>query len=270
MSRQPSELTKRVLSALVMAAAALATLWIGGLVFAAFWAAAAAWIWVEWLAMTTAPARRVRMLAGIAGILAVAAALLFAPGWTVIAGAAAILAQLVLPGPRAERGWGVLGLIYAGVVVVAVIIVRNDPALGMAGIAWMFAVVWTSDIAAFFTGRALGGPKLMPSVSPKKTWSGFIGGLIAATIAGIAVGWAAARYGQQPMPLAALAILSAAASIAGQAGDLAESALKRRAGVKDSGSTIPGHGGIMDRLDAFCAVAFIVLAALALRHGLAG
>jgi phosphatidate cytidylyltransferase len=130
---------------------------------------------------------------------------------------------------------------------------------------WMFAVVWTSDVAAYFTGRGLGGPKLWPAVSPKKTWSGFFGGLVGGTLAGLMVVSAATGLGWLPVaPLWAVALASALASVASQAGDLGESALKRRFGVKDSGQLIPGHGGAMDRLDGFWAVA--VLAAL----GLAG
>ncbi len=269
MSGQASELTKRVLSALVMAAAAIATLWIGGVVFAAFWAAASAWIFWEWLALTSERPRGPRLPAGIVALAVFAICLVFAPRWALPAAAAGLVVQAALPGSTRERTWSIAGLVYAGAVVGAVVLVRQDPTLGIAGIAWMFAVVWSSDIAAYFTGRSLGGPKLMPSVSPKKTWSGFIGGTLAATVAGVGVGIVAARHGIAPLPLAGLAVLSALASVAGQGGDLAESAMKRRAGVKDSGALIPGHGGIMDRLDAFCAVAALVIVALAIRAALA-
>ena len=140
---------------------------------------------------------------------------------------------------------------------------RGHPDLGIVAVLWMFAVVWTTDIAAYFTGRRLGGPKLWPSVSPKKTWSGFGGGLLAGTLAGIAVPAAAQRWGwTPPLGLWAIAILSALASVLSQLGDLGESALKRRFGVKDSGRLIPGHGGVMDRLDGFWAVALLTGAGL--------
>jgi phosphatidate cytidylyltransferase len=133
----------------------------------------------------------------------------------------------------------------------------------------MFAVVWSTDIIAYFTGRALGGPKLMPRVSPKKTWSGALGGLAAGTAAGVALVLFARDNGWSTLaaaPLPAVAVASALASILSQAGDLAESALKRRCGVKDSGRSIPGHGGVMDRLDGFFAVALLVGLALIVRR----
>jgi phosphatidate cytidylyltransferase len=142
--------------------------------------------------------------------------------------------------------------------------VRDHPALGIVGVLWLFAVVWTTDIVAYFTGRRFGGPKLWPQVSPKKTWSGFAGGLVAGTLAGLAVPVVARRWGwNPPLGLPALAMLSALASVVGQLGDLGESALKRHFGVKDSGRLIPGHGGVMDRLDAFWAVALLVGAIMA-------
>jgi phosphatidate cytidylyltransferase len=133
----------------------------------------------------------------------------------------------------------------------------------------MFAVVWTTDIVAYFTGRRFGGPKLWPRVSPKKTWSGFAGGLMAGTAAGVVVSLIAARWGwTQPIATPLIALLSMVASIVGQAGDLAESALKRYFDVKDSGRLIPGHGGVMDRLDAFWAVAGLTgLVLVAVRLG---
>jgi phosphatidate cytidylyltransferase len=117
----------------------------------------------------------------------------------------------------------------------------------------LFAVVWVTDIAAYFAGRMIGGPKLWPRVSPKKTWSGAVVGTIAAVAAGLAV--VAVVAGAQPWP--ALAAVCLVLSIASQAGDLAESALKRRFGAKDAGKLILGHGGLMDRLDGFIAAAVV-------------
>ena len=115
----------------------------------------------------------------------------------------------------------------------------------MAAIAFVFATVWATDIGAYFAGRAIGGPKLWPAVSPKKTWAGAIGGLAAALVAAIAT----ARVIDVPV-VPALLVAATAISVAGQFGDLFESYIKRRFGVKDSGSIIPGHGGLMDRVDA--------------------
>ncbi len=127
----------------------------------------------------------------------------------------------------------------------------------------MFAVVWTTDVGAFFAGRSLGGPKLWSAVSPKKTWSGFVGGLLGAVAIGTAVAALGPVFGAEPpFGLAAVAVVSAAASLVSQVGDLLESALKRQFSVKDSGHLIPGHGGVMDRLDGFVAVALLVAIAL--------
>jgi phosphatidate cytidylyltransferase len=127
--------------------------------------------------------------------------------------------------------------------------------VGLAVILWLFAVVWGTDTCAYFTGRALGGPKLWPRVSPKKTWSGAIGGLIGGAVLGLIVLWLAGIAVKWPHLL-----LSLAFSVATQGGDLFESSLKRRYDVKDAGSIIPGHGGVMDRLDGFIFAA--VLAAI--------
>jgi phosphatidate cytidylyltransferase len=147
-------------------------------------------------------------------------------------------------------------------------VVRDDPRLAVVGVLWMFATVWVTDVAAYFVGRAVGGPKLWPRVSPKKTWSGFLGGVAAGTAAGVAVAAVGARYGTQvPAPLWLVGLISALAASVGQLGDLAESALKRTYEVKDSGRLIPGHGGLMGRLDAFwavCALVGVVLGALRL------
>ncbi|MFC3267025.1 phosphatidate cytidylyltransferase, partial [Camelimonas abortus] len=140
--------------------------------------------------------------------------------------------------------------------------VRADPALGLPALLWMFAVVWATDIGAYFAGKTFGGPKLWPAVSPGKTWSGFFGGALCGCLAGVLVlavwaGWSGAGW---------IALASLVASVAGQGGDLAESALKRRAGVKDSARIIPGHGGVLDRLDAFWAVCLLAALARAALH----
>ncbi|HVV80164.1 MAG TPA: phosphatidate cytidylyltransferase [Pseudolabrys sp.] len=153
-----------------------------------------------------------------------------------------------LVGGLARPGWAFLGLVYAGLLLIAPVLLRHDQSYGMAAIFILFAIVWTTDIAGYFAGRAIGGPKLAPLVSPKKTWSGAIAGLIGSMIV-VAAG---AQYigGTRIVPLVALAVVL---SISSQAGDLAESALKRRFDVKDASQIIPGHGGVMDRLDGFWA-----------------
>jgi phosphatidate cytidylyltransferase len=193
---------------------------------------------------------------------------LFAALW--ILAALAIFVEWIMM-TRYEPGWVAAGLAYAAVIAIVPPLVREDPRLGIAAILWMFAVVWFTDIAAYFTGRALGGPKLCPAVSPKKTWSGFLGGLAAAIVAGAAVAMIASRFGwQPPVSLPVVVLVSGVASVLSQIGDLGESALKRRFGAKDSGRLIPGHGGVMDRLDGFWAVAALMGVALAGAHGVRG
>jgi phosphatidate cytidylyltransferase len=150
--------------------------------------------------------------------------------------------------------WAAIGVTYAAAIGAALIILRDDPALGLKALFFVFAVVWGTDTAAYFVGRRLGGPKLWPAVSPKKTWSGAIGGAIVGVALSMLVAWIMGV----PVTLS-LAIVAAGLSIISQCGDLFESAVKRRFGVKDSGALIPGHGGIMDRIDA---LAFAVVAAV--------
>jgi phosphatidate cytidylyltransferase len=158
-------------------------------------------------------------------------------------------------GGAARPGWIIVGAAYAVLLLIAPVLLRHDQSYGMAALLILFAIVWTTDIAGYFAGRAIGGPKLAPALSPKKTWSGAIASLIGAAIV-IAV---SAPYitGTQIVPLVVLAVVL---SIASQAGDLAESALKRRFNVKDASQIIPGHGGVMDRLDGFWAA--VVCAAI--------
>jgi phosphatidate cytidylyltransferase len=139
------------------------------------------------------------------------------------------------------------GLLYAGLPVLALLVLRGEPN-GLLLTFWAMALVWACDSGAYFAGRAIGGPKLAPAISPSKTWSGFAGGMIAA----IAFGLALHALFALPMTLALLTPLLGVLSVLG---DLYESHLKRRAGVKDSGKLLPGHGGILDRLDGLVPVA---------------
>ena len=143
---------------------------------------------------------------------------------------------------------GAAGLAYAACVVLPVVVLRSLPGHGLALTLWLYALVWTTDIGAFFIGRALGGPKLWSRISPKKTWSGFVGGTLAGVCVAMLINDAASVV---PLSQAGVLALSLVASLGVQAGDLFESALKRSYGVKDSSRLIPGHGGFMDRLDGF-------------------
>jgi phosphatidate cytidylyltransferase len=162
--------------------------------------------------------------------------------------AGAIAAGVVAPAGR--RLWTAAGAAYAGAMLAAPAILRSDPKHGLIAIIFLFAVVWLTDIAAYFAGRLIGGPKLWPGVSPKKTWSGAIGGMAAGVAAGLAV---AAVWRLEN--LVAIGAVGVCLSVVAQAGDFCESALKRRFGAKDASHLIPVHGGLMDRLDGFWAAA---------------
>jgi phosphatidate cytidylyltransferase len=256
-----TELGARVVSAAVLAALVLFATYRGGLLFALVWLIAGLAVLGEWMAMARVEPRWTLQSVLSVGLVALTAAYL-APISLATGIALFILGSalaLFLGTTGRDRLWAAAAFACAMVLVVVPPAVRDHPDLGLVGVLWMFAVVWTTDIAAYFTGRRLGGPKLWPRVSPKKTWSGFGGGLLAGTLAGIAVPAAAQRWGWTlPMPLWSVAILSALASLVSQAGDLGESALKRCFQAKDSGRLIPGHGGVMDRLDGFWAVALLV------------
>ena len=145
-------------------------------------------------------------------------------------------------------GWAVAGFVYALLPALALLWLRDREPQGLELIFWVFIVTWTTDIGAYFAGRAIGGPKLAPSISPNKTWAGLAGGMVSAGLAG----WAWTHYVMLP---ASLIWLAPAFAVAAQGGDLFESWLKRRAGAKDSGTMLPGHGGILDRLDGLVVVA---------------
>lgn len=264
-----SELTLRIASAAVLSAVALLATYRGGWLFALLWLCAGVAVLVEWIAMVRAEPRAALQLilsAALVAFGAVAFALWSLPILTAIA-LGIVAACFGIARTARDALWSVEGFAYAAIVVVVPIVVREDPRLGLPAVLWMFAVVWTTDIAAYFVGRALGGPRLWPAVSPKKTWSGFGGGLAAGTGAGVGVAVLAARFGAPlPMGLTSLVFVTAMASILSQLGDLGESALKRRFDVKDSSHLIPGHGGVMDRLDGFWAVAAFVGAILAGAH----
>jgi phosphatidate cytidylyltransferase len=244
-----------------MVAAALLTAYLGGWPFALFWLAAGIAIVVEWTDMTAIePGRLAQVILGLGLAALTFLFLLDAKVWLSLAIGLASLAvgAFVVSGAR-NRLWAVSSFLYAVPIVLIPPLVRGHPDLGILGLLWMFAVVWATDIAAYFTGRTFGGPKLCPPISPKKTWSGFIGGVVAATLCGLLVAWIGQRYDATlPLTFSGIAALSIVASIASQIGDLGESALKRHCHVKDSSHLIPGHGGVMDRLDGFWAVCLIV------------
>jgi phosphatidate cytidylyltransferase len=245
-------LAMRVAAAVVLAPLAIAVAYAGGWLWTALVTLTAIGLYFEWLMVVGA--RTPRLVTGGAAVLAIAGLLLAAGRidasiLVLLVG----LAGVMVVSPE-RRLWTATGFGYAAAAEVASVLVRHDQAHGFVALMLILLVVWATDIGGYFAGRGIGGPKLWPRVSPKKTWAGAIGGFVASLA--VAAGFAVIGLGKTgPMLL-----LGAVLSIASQLGDLFESAVKRRFGVKDSSHIIPGHGGLLDRLDGF--VAAIVLAAI--------
>ena len=256
-------LLMRVLAAAVLVPLALVCAYVGGWLWTTLVTLAVIGLDVEWL-MVVGAARETRVVVTGVAALALSGVCL----WLGRIDAALLVAALGLIGiallaPQ-RRGWTVAGFLYAGIAQFAAVLVRADPEMGFVALIFVLLIVWATDIGGYFAGRGIGGPKLWPRVSPNKTWAGAIGGFAGSLI--VAGGFAASGVGKA-VPLVALAgVLSAAERL----GDLFESAVKRRFGVKDSSHLIPGHGGLLDRLDGL--VAAIVLAMIfgLLRHGVDG
>jgi phosphatidate cytidylyltransferase len=244
-----ADLGPRVASAIVLAAVALLDVWAGGVWIVALAAAAAALMLWELHRMVVRPGEGTGMVMTPAlGVLAAAGActVIATALWGLGAGLAVMLAGALATAVAAGagvRGWLVAGLVYIGLAMAYLTILRDSALHGFPMVLWLVLVVIAADVGAYFAGRLIGGPKLWPAVSPGKTWSGAIGGLVAALVVGLVFGmihgWALLR----------LSGLSLAVAVASQLGDLLESAVKRRFGVKDASRLIPGHGGLLDRLD---------------------
>jgi phosphatidate cytidylyltransferase len=215
----------RVISSAVLAPLAIGVTWLGGVTFVIFWTVAASIVLWEW----------------------------------------SMLARKRAHTMPAYAGWMLAGLVYAGLLLLAPIGLRGDAQFGPTAILFLFAVVWATDIVAYFVGRAVGGPKLWPAVSPNKTWSGALGGVLGGVTAALIVVKLAGLAVASMLVLVAVGL-----SVASQAGDLLESALKRQFGAKDASDLIPGHGGLMDRLDGFLTAVLAAVMVGLLRGGLDG
>ena len=252
-----SDLPARFAMGVLMIGVAIAVTMLGGWPFRVLAAAAAAVMLIEWGDMHKVPQLWSYVGAGLLGLLLLAGveylypaaeALLefegadLAPNWQAFAAALGGALLLALLSRRAVLG---AGLAYVGIPAFALVSLSW---VWEALVFWVFVVTWATDIFAYFAGRAIGGPKLAPRISPNKTWAGLVGGMAGAA----ACGWLLATWFQmEPFFLWA----GAAMGLIAQAGDLFESWVKRRAGVKDSGTLLPGHGGVLDRLDGLLAVA---------------
>ena len=254
-------LVMRVLAALVLAPLAIAIAYAGGWLWAALVALASIGLYVEWL-MIVGLARETRVSASGVAALAIGGICLIAGRIDAALIVLAIgLVAVALVSPE-RRNWTATGFLYAAAAEIAAVLVRLDSAEGFVALVFVLLVVWVTDIGGYFAGRGIGGPKLWPRVSPKKTWAGAVGGFVASLV--IAVGFVPLDPNKMDPQLAIkmgpLLLVAAFLSIVSQLGDLFESAVKRRFGVKDSSQIIPGHGGLLDRLDGL--VAAIVVAAI--------
>ncbi len=253
--RSWTDLGPRVASAIVLLLLAVGGLYIGSYVLGALVGAVFAGCYREWERMVT-----LKPLATpgavLIGLLALTGLVFPAFGPLVSLGLVAVAAIVaaVTSGSEGVRTWRVGGVVFYGIVIVMLLMIRGEAAWAQPGVfdAGLWAclmlgcVIWSTDTGAYFTGRQVGGEKLAPDISPGKTWSGAIGGFAFGTLVGLVL-WLLV-VPQSPWWIGL--VLAAALSIIGQVGDLAESAIKRRFRIKDSGDIIPGHGGLMDRLDS--------------------
>jgi phosphatidate cytidylyltransferase len=264
-------LALRIASAAVLGPAVLVLTFVGGWPFVALCFLGALGILYEWTLLAAHnPEPRILVPGTVGLIVAALLAGLAMPNVALLAIAiGAVVAALLSAmagrdGGSRLAGWAGGGVVYAGAALLGPALLRRDPNWGLSALLLLFATVWATDILAFACGRLIGGPLLSPSISPKKTWYGAIGGLVGGVAAGVGVAYTVGvgRLGI----IAAMALLL---SVLAQAGDLLESAIKRRFNAKDSGALIPGHGGLMDRLDGFLVAAVFALVMGALRNGTA-
>jgi phosphatidate cytidylyltransferase len=250
-----SNLFTRICSAVVLAPIVIAAVWWGGWPFLALVLIISAAVCYEWLRIISPQIHSMTIILFLALIVASLYFLATVPLNIAIWPLLLLFCGILIGGYAAGlTGWLGAGFAYAVMLGAALVILRNDPDLGMASIAFVVAIVWATDIFAYVVGRTVGGPKLCPAISPGKTWSGAVGGLCAGVLASVAfVGFV---DGVSMLRLIWIGVLL---SIISELGDLFESWIKRRFKVKDSGNLIPGHGGVMDRVDG---LVFAIILAL--------
>lgn len=256
-----SDLKLRFLSAIILGPAVLGAAYLGGWPFFVVVLLAGVLFLSEWLTMTGSSQFGRQAIIGYSTL--IIAAVLFAVGQGTASIICVVVGSLIaygLAGFSRTGRWAAEGVVYSGFAVYALLAARAGDT-GLVFVFFLLVVVWATDIFAYFTGRALGGPKLWQRVSPNKTWSGALGGLLSAVGLGVGLVYFSGQSG-----LLGWGLLAAVLSVVSQGGDLLESAIKRRFNVKDSSGLIPGHGGIMDRVDGLVAAA-ILAAALGLLAG---
>jgi phosphatidate cytidylyltransferase len=249
-----SNLGSRVVVGLFLAVLAIGDIWVGGPAFTLMIAVGVGLVLWEWCAMHGISQRwRFAGLAALAGASGLSHVGLPSQALALLAAAILVLTVLSALSRTEGKRWISTGLVYAGLPAVALIWLRNQPE-GLALVMWTMGLVWATDIFAYFAGRAIGGPKIWTAVSPNKTWAGLFGGMAAAALFSALF----AHFQGWPQSAAGMALIGAVLAVVAQAGDFFESWLKRRAGVKDSGTLLRAHGGVMDRVDGLVPVCVVV------------
>lgn len=243
------DLAARLVSAIVFAAVAIGFAWAGQKPFAVLVLAVVLVMSWEWGRIVRGTERDLSLL--VHGTAVAAATVLTALGYAAMGLAVVVIgAIIVLPLEFGARPLiSAAGVLYTGLPAVALLWIRGDEPMGFLAVLFILIVVWTTDTAAFIAGRAIGGPRLAPRISPNKTWAGLAGGIVASALASVVFGLATG------LPVAKLTLSGLLMGLVAQGGDLMESALKRACGVKDASNLIPGHGGFMDRMDGVVAAA---------------
>lgn len=253
-------LRQRILSALVLAPVAIAAAWMGGWSFALLAAVASALLGWEWDRLCMGRFGAGGVILAVMGVASAFLGLGAASSAFWVIGGAAVAAPLVRRVPGRSLLWLGFGALYIGLPTVSLVWLRS---LGGETLFWLLLLVWATDIGAYAAGRTIGGPKIWVRISPNKTWAGLCGGVASAAL----VGWGTAAWiGDNGPNALILALLSGALAVVAQVGDFGESWVKRHFGVKDSSHIIPGHGGVLDRLDGLLVTAPVV-AALCLAFG---
>jgi len=252
-AKPKSDLATRSLIGALLAIVAIGLLWLGGVALWAVLTVVACIALIEWAGLVRA--HRARLGIGLLVLLVGMSYALPMLWGTDRATLALLLIAAMAMAMFPKAALTAVGVGYIGTAAISILYLREQP-LGFALTLWTLASVWATDIGAYFAGRAIGGPKLAPTISPNKTWAGLIGGMATAALVGALI----ARFGHLPTRAIWIAPLLA---IVAQAGDLVESGMKRHVGVKDSGKILPGHGGLLDRIDGMLPVAILVAALVA-------
>lgn len=244
-TKRPSDLALRTVVGIAMVVVAVSALWFGGIVFWVLCSVLGLFMLSEWADLDGVSPSQKRLAQFTLSVpLAIMAPVAAGPDFFALGLVAAAAFFIVIVQRRPTLA---LGAIYVGLPILALLLIRKQEE-GIVFTLWALALVWVCDIGAYFSGRAIGGPKLAPSISPNKTWAGLAGGVL------LAGAFGAGMHVFYGLPWR-LTLATPVLAIVAQGGDLFESWLKRRAGVKDSGTLLPGHGGILDRLDGLVPVA---------------